>query len=162
MVFVFNLLTVLLVIVSVLLIGLILIQRGRGGGLAGAFGGAGGSSAFGTKAGDVFTRITIGVAAVWFLVCMLLVVMASRTQSSSALRDIGGSDSERPISTGGLLDGKDKDKAGDDADRDLSKRSKADDLEVPPAPTNPNLPPAIDDAPAGKAAAKADADKKAP
>ena len=50
------------------LIGLILLQRGRGGGLAGAFGGMGGQSA-GTKAGDVFTRITIGVASVWILLC---------------------------------------------------------------------------------------------
>ena len=39
---------------SLFLIALVLIQRGRGGGLAGAFGGAGGQSAFGTKAGDVF------------------------------------------------------------------------------------------------------------
>ena len=51
------------------LIGLILLQRGRGGGLAGAFGGIGGQSAFGTKAGDVFTRITIGVASAWILLC---------------------------------------------------------------------------------------------
>ena len=47
---------------SLFLIFLILIQRGKGGGLAGAFGGVGGSSAFGTKAGDVFTRITIYTA----------------------------------------------------------------------------------------------------
>src|ERR1700683_4057719 len=49
------------------LILLVLIQRGRGGGLAGAFGGAGGSSAFGSKAGDQFTRITIYAAAFWVL-----------------------------------------------------------------------------------------------
>ena len=34
----------------------------QGGGLAGAFGGMGGQNAFGTKAGDLFTKITIGVA----------------------------------------------------------------------------------------------------
>ena len=44
---------------------MVLVQRGRGGGLAGALGGMGGQSAFGTKAGDLFTRITIGVATVW-------------------------------------------------------------------------------------------------
>ena len=55
--------------VGLFLIGLILLQRGRGGGLAGAFGGMGGQSAFGTKAGDVFTRITICVAAAWILLC---------------------------------------------------------------------------------------------
>ena len=53
--------------ISVVLIGLILLQRGRGGGLVGALSGLGGQSAFGTKAGDTFTRITIAVAAVWVL-----------------------------------------------------------------------------------------------
>jgi preprotein translocase subunit SecG len=52
------------------LIGLILMQRGKGGGLAGAFGGLGGQSAFGTKAGDAFTKITIVVAAFWILLCI--------------------------------------------------------------------------------------------
>lgn len=59
----------LLMFSGLFLIGLILLQRGRGGGLAGAFGGMGGQSAFGTKAGDVFTRITIGVATAWILLC---------------------------------------------------------------------------------------------
>ena len=54
-------------VTSLFLILLVLIQRGRGGGLAGALGGMGGQSAFGTKAGDLFTRITIGVAAFWIL-----------------------------------------------------------------------------------------------
>lgn len=56
-----------LFLTSVLLILTILIQRGRGGGLAGALGGAGGQSAFGTKAGDTFTRITLVMAAFWIL-----------------------------------------------------------------------------------------------
>ncbi len=51
--------------VSVVLIIVILLQRGRGGGLVGALSGLGGQSAFGTKAGDTFTRITIIIAAVW-------------------------------------------------------------------------------------------------
>ncbi len=54
--------SVLFAFTSILLIFIVLLQRGRGGGLAGAFGAAGGQSAFGTKAGDVFTRITIGIA----------------------------------------------------------------------------------------------------
>jgi preprotein translocase subunit SecG len=57
--------SILFAIASVFLIFIVLLQRGRGGGLAGAFGATGGQSAFGTKAGDVFTRITIGVAVVW-------------------------------------------------------------------------------------------------
>jgi preprotein translocase subunit SecG len=57
--------SMLLALASVLLIGLVLLQRGRGGGLAGAFGATGGQSAFGTKAGDIFTRLTICTAVVW-------------------------------------------------------------------------------------------------
>lgn len=57
--------------VSIVLIGIILLQRGRGGGLVGALSGLGGQSAFGTKAGDIFTRITIGIAAVWVILAGL-------------------------------------------------------------------------------------------
>lgn len=55
----------LLMVVGLFMIFIILLQRGRGGGLAGALGGMGGTSAFGTRAGDVFTRITIVVAIIW-------------------------------------------------------------------------------------------------
>lgn len=71
----------LLVFSALFLIALVLIQRGRGGGLAGAFGGAGGQSAFGTKAGDVFTRITVIVAACWILLCILAINVLGRRQS---------------------------------------------------------------------------------
>jgi preprotein translocase subunit SecG len=67
-------LNALVLVLGFILIVLVLIQRGKGGGLAGAFGGAGGSSAFGTRAGDLFTRITIGVATVWILLTMLQVM----------------------------------------------------------------------------------------
>ena len=53
---------------------LILVQRGRGGGLVGAFGGMGGQSAFGAKAGDVFTRITIVTVSIWILCCILVLL----------------------------------------------------------------------------------------
>jgi len=64
----------LLPIVSIFLILLILVQRGRGGGLVGAFGGAGGQSAFGAKAGDVFTKITIVTVCIWLLLCIFLLL----------------------------------------------------------------------------------------
>ena len=60
-----DIFSILFAIASVFMIFIVLLQRGRGGGLAGAFGATGGQSAFGTKAGDIFTRITIGVAVVW-------------------------------------------------------------------------------------------------
>src|SRR5690349_8687573 len=58
-----------LLVVGLLLIFIILLQRGRGGGLAGALGGMGGQSAFGTKAGDLFTRITVVLAVIWIVLC---------------------------------------------------------------------------------------------
>ena len=64
------LIQILMILTSLFLIVLILLQRGRGGGLAGALGGMGGQSAFGSKAGDVFTRITSIVAIVWIVLCV--------------------------------------------------------------------------------------------
>ncbi|MGE3806946.1 MAG: preprotein translocase subunit SecG, partial [Gemmataceae bacterium] len=49
-------LNVVVLLLGLFLILIVLIQRGKGGGLAGAFGGVGGSSAFGSRAGDMFTR----------------------------------------------------------------------------------------------------------
>ena len=70
------LLNVLIVFVSLMLMFIILIQRGKGGGLAGAFGGAGGSSAFGSKAGDTLMKVTLYLAAVWIAVIMIHVKVA--------------------------------------------------------------------------------------
>jgi preprotein translocase subunit SecG len=67
------LIMVLMFVAALFLIVLILLQRGRGGGLAGALGGMGGQSAFGTKAGDVFTKITSGLAIFWILLCVVAV-----------------------------------------------------------------------------------------
>lgn len=67
-----TLLSIAFVFVCLLLILLILIQRPKGGGLAGAFGGAGGSdqAMFGAKAGDALTWITVSL-----FVCFLLLAM---------------------------------------------------------------------------------------
>jgi preprotein translocase subunit SecG len=70
------LLNAVIVLLGLLLILTILIQRGKGGGLIGAFGGAGGSSPFGSKAGDTFTRITITMAAFWVILIMIHVKVA--------------------------------------------------------------------------------------
>jgi preprotein translocase subunit SecG len=78
-----GILNVVVVLLTLFLIGIILIQRGKGGGLAGAFGGVGGSSAFGTKTGDVFTKITVGVAIAWILLSMLMVVLTNRRNVSA-------------------------------------------------------------------------------
>ena len=60
-------LIVLFLMVCVLLICVVLLQKGRGGGLGSAFGAGAGSSAFGTRTGDVFTWVTIILTAVFLL-----------------------------------------------------------------------------------------------
>ncbi|GAG24613.1 unnamed protein product, partial [marine sediment metagenome] len=57
---------VLFLLTAVVLILLILVQKGRGGGLAGAFGGPGGHSAFGTKTADIFVKATAVIAGIFF------------------------------------------------------------------------------------------------
>ena len=98
--FVGYLLIILLFLVALFLILLVLVQRGRGGGLAGAFGGLGGQSAFGTKAGDLFTRITIGVATVWILLCIISVRHFNRVDSPLQ-EGLGGETQTAPAETKG-------------------------------------------------------------
>lgn len=78
-----TILNSLIVLISLFMICLILIQRGKGGGLAGAFGGSGSSSAFGSKSGDVFTRVTMYVAIVWIVLSMLLVILYNKSNKSA-------------------------------------------------------------------------------
>ena len=66
-----TLVVTLFTIVCLLLMLVILLQKGRGGGLSGAFGGAGGHSAFGAKTGDVFTWITVALTGLFVLMAVL-------------------------------------------------------------------------------------------
>lgn len=74
------LINILWLLTSIFMILVILVQRGKGGGLAGALGGVGGSSAFGTRAGDLFTKITVGVFLLWLFLGMSLVPLMTRQQ----------------------------------------------------------------------------------
>jgi preprotein translocase subunit SecG len=86
-------LNILVLLVGIFLTLLVLIQRGKGGGLAGAFGGLGGSSPFGSRAGDTFTRITIYVACIWLFLIMLEVRAVQET-ARLAPRGIVATESE--------------------------------------------------------------------
>ena len=72
-----NVLWVLLAITSLLLIGLVLIHRGRGGGITDMFGGGLASGIQSSAVGERnLTRITWGVAIFWGLVVVLLGLIA--------------------------------------------------------------------------------------
>ncbi len=60
------------VLVALALILIILLQKGRGGGLSGAFGGAGASSLLGSKTGDFLTWVTIGLVAMFLFLAVVL------------------------------------------------------------------------------------------
>lgn len=90
---------------ALFLILLILVQRGRGGGLAGAFGGMGGQSAFGTKAGDTFTRVTMIMAAFWILLSIACIKLINKSVEPKPVQPSGISAPDAD---------KDKDKDADD------------------------------------------------
>lgn len=72
---------VLFLLCGVILVLLVLIQRGRGGGLAGAFGGPGGHSAFGTKTADVFIKVTAVLGAIFFILAVVTALVMRYQQS---------------------------------------------------------------------------------
>ncbi len=60
--------TFLQVAIGLFLIFIIMLQRGKGGGLVGALGGMGGASAFGPKADIQVLKLTIGLAIAWVVI----------------------------------------------------------------------------------------------
>lgn len=74
----------LFILVCAILILLILIQKGRGGGLASAFGGAGGQTAFGSKTGDVLTWATSVVFGIFVVLAVLLNLVSNHIDAARA------------------------------------------------------------------------------
>ena len=134
--------------VGLILIGIILLQRGRGGGLAGAFGGMGGQSAFGTKAGDVFTKITIYLATAWIVLgCVCVLLASSSTVKTTIFK--GGTKAGVKSAAEESETTKDDEKAGKNEDDKAAdgKKTEKGDVVPGPAPANP---------PEGKTEGKAD------
>jgi preprotein translocase subunit SecG len=71
--FIMKIVAALFLISAVALILIILVQKGRGGGLSGAFGGGMASGILGSKTGDFLTWVTIVLVGVFLI---LAVVMA--------------------------------------------------------------------------------------
>ena len=106
-----------LFITSVFLILLILVQRGRGGGLAGSLGGMGGQSAFGSKAGDLFTMITVVISSVWVLLCCFAIACLNpqvRTAPKDKQESVTSSEESTKGTTTDTVDKKTKTKVADD------------------------------------------------
>lgn len=69
---VWNIIAGLFLLCSIVLILVVLIQKGRGGGLSSAFGGSMASGILGSKTGDVLTWVTIGVVSFFIIVALAL------------------------------------------------------------------------------------------
>src|SRR5205809_3153792 len=91
----------LLVVVCLFLVLLVLIQKGRGGGLSGAFGGAGGNTAFGAKTGDVLTWATSIIFAVFVLLAITLNLLANykHANTSNGLMAAPVTEQPQPVET---------------------------------------------------------------
>lgn len=77
------LLSILFVIVCLLLIFMVVITPSQSEGLAGAFGGMGSDTFFGTKAGQHINRFTIGLAVSFLVLAVLLNVYATRRTAAA-------------------------------------------------------------------------------
>jgi len=78
---IFYLLIVVEVLVGLMLIGVILLQRSKDQGLGLAFGAGMGESLFGSQAVNVLVRITVILAAVFFLNTMVLARLVTISRS---------------------------------------------------------------------------------
>ena len=80
-------LTVIYVIACLFLCFVVLIQKGEGGGLGGAFGGGAVDVAFGAKADMTWKRATAVCAAIFMLLAMFLGVLHHRLDQRSIAED---------------------------------------------------------------------------
>ena len=103
--YLYYLLAFLFGVVCVFLILLILIQKGRGGGLSSAFGGAGGNTAFGTKTGDLLTWVTSIVFLVFLVLSCFLIwttdYVHARATATAPPPGIGDDTVEKPLDADG-------------------------------------------------------------
>lgn len=70
--FMWGLFAAVWIVAAVILILLILLQKGRGAGLGGAFGGGAAGGVLGTKTGDFFTWLTIILVAAFLVIAITL------------------------------------------------------------------------------------------
>jgi preprotein translocase subunit SecG len=104
-----NIIAALWFICAIVLVLVVLIQKGRGGGLSGAFGGGMGSSLLGSKTGDFLTWVTIALVAIFLVLAVFMAkyykptisefgstTVAEQTQPPSSAPPTGTSQTPQP------------------------------------------------------------------
>jgi len=74
----YTILVVIYVLVCVGLIVIVLLQSGKGEGLAGALGGGASQTIFGSRTGDVLTKATSVLAVLFMSISLLLAILSGR------------------------------------------------------------------------------------
>ena len=92
-----GVLAVLLFLLSLFLVFIIMIQRGKGGGIAGSLTGTA-QSAFGARGGDLLMWWTIGLTGVWIMLSGLTIFFYS--SPSKIEEDQGGVQDEEGAAVG--------------------------------------------------------------
>ncbi|MHC4637290.1 MAG: preprotein translocase subunit SecG [Planctomycetota bacterium] len=97
---------VISMICSILLILLVLIQKGKGGGLSSAFGGGMSGGLLGSKTGDFLTWVTVGLAVLFLFFMIILArfyrptVSDTETSQPAVQQQATGSPSPPPLESG--------------------------------------------------------------
>jgi preprotein translocase subunit SecG len=84
--FIMSIIAGIFVLGSVVLVLVVLVQKGKGGGLSGAFAGGMASGILGSKTGDVLTWVTITVASIFVIFALVLDKWWRPSTSGPALR----------------------------------------------------------------------------
>lgn len=95
----YEVLIVVYLIVALMLIGMILIQQGKGADMGASFGGGGSNTVFGsTGSGNFMTRTTATLATLFFVISLILGNQtANRESDVSGFDDLGIPVVEQPL-----------------------------------------------------------------
>lgn len=86
---IYGFLIVLEALVSALLIGVIFLQKTKGGMGGTAFGGGVGEAIFGSRMGNVLTKATVVLAAIFLANTILLTMLTARRKPVASVTDMG-------------------------------------------------------------------------
>ena len=93
-----TVLTFLLVVVALAIIVLVLLQQGKGADIGAAFGSGASSTVFGSQgSGSFLMKLTLALAAVFFIICIVLTRLAVNQHTVAQGGDIPITNQSTPV-----------------------------------------------------------------